>query len=227
MQTFNLIVNSVAMEVESRGVSVSVNVADIPHDILRQVLLHGIKQKISDSASNAAMNVWKATSTKPKEYKPLKAELEEFAERHRASIQQETLALMEKAKQSLLDGKWQIREGNGTSSKWTEEQSLALEYAKDDLLPIFKAQAKKRNVKPTFKNLLALGGNIAAFFTESKAGLVSWNDEVVMKFVASQLASGKADYAAKAREELARQAELAAEVPEENLDELFGDMFAS
>jgi len=226
MQSFNLLVNAVAMEVESRGVSASVNVADIPHDILRQVLLHGIKQKISDAASGATMNVWKATSAKPKEYKPLKAELEEFAERHQATIQQETLALMEKAKQALLDGKWQIREGGGTSTKWTEEQSLALDYAKDDLLPIFKGQAKKRNVKPTFKNLLALGGNIASFFTESKAGLVSWNDETVMKFIASQLAGGKTDYASKAREELARQAELVAEMPEESLDDLFGDMFA-
>lgn len=224
MENFNLIVPATSLSVESRGVSVEVDVKNIPHDVLRQVLWHGIKQKVADAASGATGLIWAEVKGKDAP-KPSRDQLKDFAEAHEKPIQDQTLALMQKAVDALLAGQWQVRvAGDGTSTKWTDEQSLALDIAKGALQAIFVAALAKAQpgVKPTAANFVALSPKVAAYFKEN-AKRPTWDDKAVMDWIAKQNEEGKRDVMAEARAELARREAATADIADD-LDAMLDDI---
>lgn len=220
MENITLDLPAVTFDVESRGVVVPVELAKIPHDVLRQVVLHGIKQKVADSASNAAMTCYTAAKGKDAP-KPSRDQLAAFCESNAAMLEQETRASMEKAREALYEGRWAIRVASGTSSKWTDEQALALDMAREALLGRFKAVAAKAGVKATIENMCGLSPKIAAFFTDAAKRKV-WNDQAVMAFISAQAQTdGGVDYMAQARKEIAARASMNAAV---DFGDLLGDL---
>lgn len=223
VEMFNLEVPASSINVESRGVIVPVNVAEIPHDVLRQVLAHGIKQKVADAASGVVGQLWLEVKGKDAP-KPSRDQLRDFAEVHEKAVADATLAAMQKAVDALLAGQWQVRvAGDGTSTKWTDEQALALDMAKDALRAIFtnalaKAQPK---TKPTASAFVALSDKVAAFFKANESR-PTWDDKAVMAWIGKQAETGR-DFMAEAREELARREAAASAMPSD-LDDLLGDI---
>lgn len=224
MEKFTLEVPASSLMVESRGMQVEVDVAAIPHDVLRQVLWHGIKQKVSDAASGATGLIWQEVKGKDAA-KPSRDQLKDFAENHSKAIGEQTIALMQKAVDALLAGQWQVRvAGDGTSTKYTEEQSLALDIAKGALQGVFvEALAKAQpGVKPTAANLVALSPKIAAFYKQNEKR-PTWDDSAVLAWIGKQQEAGTRDIMSEAQAELARR-NKAAEVMTADLDDLLGDI---
>lgn len=225
MTTFQLEVPAVPVAVESRGVTVSLDLGAIPHDVLRQVIVHGIKQKVADAASGATSAIWLEVKGKDAP-KPSRDQLADFVEAHDKAIKDQTLALMQKAADALLAGQWQVRvAGDGTSTKWTEEQSLALDIAKSALQSIFAAALAKTSpgTKATASAFVALSPKIAAFF-KANDKRPTWNDAAVMDWIKRQLeAKTPRDIMAEAREELARR-EAASAAMTDDLDAMLADI---
>lgn len=223
MEMFNLEVPAATINVESRGVVVPVNVAAIPHDVLRQVILHGIKQKVADAASGAALAVWKNVKGDDAP-KPSRDQLADFVVAHDAAIKEVTRAMMQKAADALLEGRWMIREAGGTVTRWTEEQTIALDLAKSALTAIFTAALAKAspNAKPTAANFVAMSEKVAAFFKQNEKR-PTWDDKAVMAWIDKQASNGGRDFMAEARAELARRA-AAVEEMGESLDEMLADI---
>ena len=224
METFNLNVPTSSLVVESRGVQVEVKVAEIPHDVLRQVLWHGLKQKVADAASNATGLVWAEVKGKDAP-KPSRDQLKDFAESHEKAIQAQTLALMQKAVDAIMAGQWQIRvAGGGTSTKWTDEQALALDIARQALQTIFAAALAKRQpgAKPTATNFVALDPKVAAYFKANEKR-PTWDDVAVMAWIAKQKEAGTRDIVQEAQEELARREQAMPDVTDD-LDAMLDDI---
>lgn len=221
MESFKLEVPATELMVESRDVAVTVPVAQIPHDVLRQVLWHGIKQKVADAASGAAGLVYASVKGKDAP-KPSRDQLADFVAANLKAVQDQTLASMQKAVDALLAGQWQVRvAGDGTSTRWTEEQALALDIAKGALAAIF-AKALAPGQKPTAANFIALSPKVAAYFKANEKR-PTWNDVAVMDWIKRQAEAGKRDIMAEAREELAKR-QAAAQAMADDLDELLGDI---
>lgn len=214
--SINLEISQVAVEVGSRGQSVTVDLAKLTHDILRQLLSHGIVQKIGDSASSAKAQAIAAKFGD----EPNKADAKAWAESDAGekAIGEQAKLLMDKALDALYAGKWAIREGTGTSIKMTDEQSLAIDIAKDALKAIFTKATQAKGIKATAENFLTLGDKVSAFFNTSGKRPV-WNDKAVLDWIAKQAEADKADYMAQAREEIARRAKLTQDID-------LGDMLA-
>ena len=119
--------------VTSRGQSVTVNPKDISADIWARLALHGATQKIADAASGA------------------KAAAEETG----ASIEEVTIASMQKAMDALIAGDWSTRVAGDGVSEETKVQRAIMRQAiklqlgakspkwKDfDALPIAEQNAK-------------------------------------------------------------------------------------
>ncbi len=224
MEMFNLEVPVASLRVESRGVFVDVPVVEIPHDVLRQVVWHGIKQKVADAASNAAMLIWQDVKGKDAP-KPSRDQLKDFAESHEKAIQDQTLALMQKAADALLAGQWQIRTpGDGTSTKWSDEQALALDIAKQALQAVFVAALAKRKpgTKPTATNFVSLDPKIAAYFKANEKR-PTWDDAAIMGWISKQKEAGTRDVMQEAQAELARR-ESAMPDLSDDLDEMLNDI---
>lgn len=220
VEMFQLDVPATTLNVESRDVVVPVHLPAIPHDVLRQVLSHGIKQKVADAASGVVGQLWLEVKGKDAP-KPSRDQLRGFAEAHDKAVKDATFAAMQKAVDALLAGQWQVRvAGEGTSSKWTEEQALALDIAKGVLKTLFaSALAKaKPGAKPTASEFVALSPKVAAFFKANESR-PTWDDKAVMEWIKKQLDAEKPrDYMGEAREELARREAAMAETPD------FGDI---
>lgn len=225
MELFSFEVPRTTLNVESRGVIVPVEVGAIPHDVLRQVLLHGIKQKVADAASGATGLVYAEVKGKDAP-KPSRDQLRDFAEAHEKAIADTTLALMQKAADALLAGQWQVRvAGDGTSTKHTEETALALDIAKGVLQTMFAAALAKAQpgAKPTATNLCAMSPKVAAFFKQNDKR-PTWDDKAVLAWIDKQVTADKPrDIRAEARAELARR-ESAAESMVADLDDMLGDL---
>lgn len=215
----NLEITVTEVQVGSRGMAVSVELAKVPHDILRSLLAHGVIQKVGDAASAAKSAAIAAKFGDS----PVKADVDKWLETESAkdAISLVALGMMEKAVDALYEGRWAIREGTGTRSRWSDEQALALEMARDTLSGIFKQAAKAKGVKASAESYVKnLGDKVAAYFTE-KAGKYVWNDQHVMAYITAQAEAGKVDYMADARTELARRAALVADL---NVDDMLGDI---
>ena len=224
MQTFEVNVPTTSLNVESRGVTVTIDVGAVPHDVLRQVLFHGLKQKISDAASNATGLIW--TEVKGKDApKPSKSQLADFVESNGKAIGDQTLALMQKAVDALLAGQWQVRvAGDGTSSKWSDEQSLALDIAKGALAAIFTSALAKAapNTKANAAAFVALSPKVAAFFKANEKR-PTWDDKAVMVWIGKQAESETRFFMVEAQAELVRR-ETASAAMTTDLDDLLGDL---
>jgi hypothetical protein len=192
--------------------------------VLRQVIAHGIKQKVADAASGVVGQLW--ADKKPEGTpKPSRDQLRDFAAANDKAVKDATLAAMQKAVDALLAGQWQVRvAGDGTSTKWTEEQSLALDIAKDALKAIFaKAlSAAMPGTRPTAAAFVALSPKVAAFFKENDKR-PTWDDKAVIAWIDNQAGNGARDIMAEAREELARRQAASATLAGD-LDEMLGDI---
>ena len=226
MSMFNLEVPAVPVAIESRGVVyTSRPMNEYPADILRQLLPHAIKQKLADAVSGAPLACY--MSSKPDGTpKPSRDQLAEWVKANQKSVDDAIFAGMAKAEDAMLAGRWQVRmAGEGTSTKWTEEQSLALDIAKGALQGIFASALAKAapGTKATASAFVALSPKIAAFF-KANDKRPTWNDAAVMDWIKRQLeAKTPRDIMAEAREELARR-EAASAGMAEDLGELLGDL---
>jgi hypothetical protein len=154
--------------------------------------------------------------------KPSRDQLADFVAANLKAVQDQTLASMQKAVDALLAGQWQVRvAGDGTSTRWTEEQALALDIAKGALAAIF-AKVLAPGQKPTAANFIALSPKVAAYFKANEKR-PTWNDVAVMDWIKRQAEAGKRDIMAEAREELAKR-QAAAQAMADDLDELLGDI---
>lgn len=225
MENFNLIVPATPLNVTSRDVTVTIDVAAIPHDVLRQVMWHGIKQKVADAASAAASLVYFDVKGKDAP-KPSRDQLAAFSEANDKAIKDQTLALMQKAVDALLAGRWAVREASGTVSKWTEEQALAIDLAKAELVSRFTDALAKVSpgTKPTASAFVGLSDKTAKFFKPNEKR-PTWDDAMVLEYAKTRLASAKPrDFMAEAREELARREAANAAMDDVGLDDLLGDL---
>ena len=223
VEMFKLEVPASSINVESRDVIVAVDVAKIPHDVLRQVIAHGIKQKVADAASGVVGQLWVEVKGKDAP-KPSRDQLRDFAADHEKAVKDATIAAMQKAADALLAGQWVVRvAGDGTSSKWTDEQALALDIARGVLKTMFTgALAKaKPGTKPTAAEFVALSPKVAAFFKANESR-PTWDDKAVMAWIAKQAEAGTRDYMAEAREELARREAATPDLSA--MDDLLGDL---
>lgn len=223
MNMINLELPALDIVVESRDVSITVNVGELPHDILRQIIPHGIKQKLADSAASVPFTCYMASKPDGTP-KPSRDQLADFVTANKATVDAGILAAMQKAWDAMKAGQWQIRVASGTSTKWTDEQALALEIAKGVLQTMFAAALAKGSpgTKPSAAAFVALSPKVAAFF-KANDKRPTWEDKAVMDWIKRQLESDKPrDFMGEAREELTRRA---AAVPAmEDLDAMLGDL---
>jgi hypothetical protein len=224
MKTFNLEMTELDIVVESRDVAITVNIGALPHDILRQIIPHGIKQKLADSAASVPFTCYMAAKPDGTP-KPSRDQLADFVTANQATVNAGILAAMQKAWDAMVAGQWQVRQASGgTSSKWTEEQALALDIAKGALTAIFSAALAKGapGTKPSAAAFVALSPKVAAFF-KANDKRPTWDDKAVMAWIAKQLTADKPrDIMLEAREELARRASAVADM--DDLEEMLGDI---
>ncbi len=229
METFNLEVPALAIAVESRDVVLTVNVADLPHDILRQLIPHGIKQKLADSAASVPFTCYMASKPEGTP-KPSRDQLTDWVAANKATVDSGILAAMQKAWDAMKAGQWQVRVAGGTSTKMTDEQSLAVDIAKDALKARFTAALAKASpgTKATAAAFIDLSPKVAAFFKQNDSR-PTWDDKAVVAWIGAQAEAfaidpTKArDFMAEARKELANRAAASAALPTD-LDELLGDI---
>lgn len=224
MEKFNLEVTAMTINVESRDVVAPIDLGAIPHDVLRQVLAHGIKQKVADAASGVVGELWVEKKGKDAP-KPSRDQLRDFAEANEKAVKDATLAAMQKAIDALVAGQWLVRQSaGGTVSKFTAEQSLALDIAKGALQTMFTGILAKASpgTKPTASAFVELSPKVAAFFKANEKR-PTWDDKAVMGWVAKQADEGKRDIMSEAREELARREAASADMVAD-LDDMLADL---
>lgn len=222
METINLELPIHNLTVESREVAITVNIGELPHDILRQIIPHGIKQKLADAAASVPFTCYMAAKPEGTP-KPSRDQLTDFVATNKATVDAGILAAMQKAWDAMVAGQWQVRvAGGGTVSKWTDEQSLALDIAKDALKTLFtNALAKLApGTKATAAAFVAMSPKVAAFFKTNEKR-PTWDDKAVMDWIGKQ--QSVRDYMAEAREELARRASASADMTGD-LDEMLAGL---
>lgn len=101
----------VSYEFAARGMQQSVDIASLSVTVLVQAALHGLKQTISDAASNAAGSAYDGART---EAQPLWKDLDAKARKGWATdnatlVEQEASALMDKRIAALAEGDWTTR----------------------------------------------------------------------------------------------------------------------
>lgn len=223
MEKFNLEVVDMPIAVESRGVTFTGQLSALPHDILRQLIPHAIKQKLADAVSGTPLACYMASKPEGTP-KPSRDQLTDWIATNKKSVDDALFAGMAKAWDAMVENRWVVRvAGEGTSSKWSDEQGLAIDIAKGVLKTVFtNALAKaKPNAKPTAAEFVALSPKVAAFFKANESR-PTWDDKAVMAWAEKQAESKVRDYMAEAREELARRATALADAPA--LDDMLADL---
>lgn len=226
METITLELPIHKLTVESREVAITVNIGELPHDILRQIIPHGIKQKLADAAASVPFTCYMAAKPEGTP-KPSRDQLSDFVATNKATVDAGILAAMQKAWDAMVAGQWQVRvAGGGTVSKWTDEQSLALDIAKDALKTLFtNALAKLApGTKATAAAFVAMSPKVAAFFKTNEKR-PTWDDKAVMDWIGKQatVETNPRDFMAEAREELARRASASVGMTDD-LDAMLGDL---
>ena len=226
METITLELPVHKMTVESREVAITVDLGELPHDILRQIIPHGIKQKLADAAASVPFTCYMASKPEGTP-KPSRDQLSDFVTANKATVDAGILAAMQKAWDAMVAGQWQVRAaGGGTVSKWTDEQSLALDIAKGALAALFTAALGKLDpkAKPTAAAFVGMSPKVAAFF-KANDKRPTWDDKAVMAWIDKQATAetNPRDFMAEAREELARR-EAASVGMTDDLDAMLGDL---
>lgn len=221
METITLELPVHKMTVESREVAITVDLGELPHDIIRQIIPHGIKQKLADAAASVPFTCYMAAKPEGTP-KPSRDQLTDFVATNKATVDAGILAAMQKAWDAMVAGQWQVRVAGGTTSKWTDEQSLALDIAKDALKTLFTNALAKLSpgTKATAAAFVVMSPKVAAFFKTNEKR-PTWDDKAVMDWIGKQ--QSVRDYMAEAREELARRASASADMTGD-LDELLADL---
>lgn len=224
----NVSIPGAPVSITSRDVTVQVDVSALPHDIIRQLVVHGLTQKVADAASGVFASVWR--DKRGDAPLPKGQDRATFLQVNASAIAQETEAQMLKAADALLRGDWVVRQAGGTVSRATEEERLAMRMAQAALGKRFGAAVVGRGLHagPAEKvpaHLMAqLGDKVAEFFDETANGRVRWSRERLREYIRTQAETeGGIDYMAQAREELARQAEFLAEAVE-TVEDDFADL---
>lgn len=220
----NLELNVTKIDVVSREQTLQVDLSLLSADILRSLFAYGVQQKIGDAASGAKADAIAAKFGD----EPNKADVAAWLETESATkaIGTSAARLMAKAYDALLEGKWAIRQGSGTSTKYSEETQLALDLARNDLALLFKTNGTdKLKLRATAENFATkCGAKVAAFFTERSKKYV-WNDARLLEYIDAQQLAGKRDYRTEALAELAKRAEQVAEMAgASDLADLFADL---
>lgn len=210
--SIHLEITQTQVQVGSRGKVVSLDLTRLSHDILRQFVSHGIVQKVGDSASAAKQSAILAKFGD--DFNKADAEAWAKTPQGEEAIATEAERMMQKAIDALYEGKWAIRESTGMVTKWTEEQSLALELAKAELATRFKRACLAKGLPQRVGSFPELGEAVAKYFT-SKGKATVWQDKVVMEWIETQV--DKRDYMAEARETLASMAAAAEDIDLEDL----------
>ena len=183
--------------VESRGVALEVDPTKIPADLFRQVIWHGIKQKVADAAANATAQIWQEVKGKDAP-KPSRDQLADFAEAHSATIATQTRAMMQKALDALYAGQWQVRAASdGTAARQSSAdpvRKLAREMATTFLTASLTAALGKD------MSVWAKQDKLKALFRFTDKGHARFDLAAVDKWMEANKA--KRDYMAEAKAEL-------------------------
>lgn len=100
-----------SFEFSARGKTLVVDIAALSDSVLAQAVLHGLKQTISDAASNAAGSAYDgAKAESAPAWKDLpNADKRAWTSSNVGLVEQEALALMEKRIAALVEGDWTTR----------------------------------------------------------------------------------------------------------------------
>ena len=185
--------------VESRGVALEVDPSKIPADLFRQVIWHGINQKVADAAANATAQIWQDVKGKDAP-KPSRDQLADFAEANAKAIATQTLAMMRKALDALYAGQWQVRAASDGSSTRKSSADPVRKLARD-MATTFLATTLTA----------ALGKDISVWAKQDKLKtLFRFTDKGSARFDLAavdqwmEANKGKRDYMAEAKAELDR-----------------------
>lgn len=213
-------VPAVELLVESRGVGVKIDLAKVPSDLMAQVVVYGLRQKIADAASGAARDAWK--SEKGDKVEVSTSVLREWADAGgKATVEKFTVAGMQKAVDALLAGKWEVRAKGGTASRWNDVQKEALSLAKDAMTALFKAAARAKGLKPVMASFESFGDK-ATKYIDFSGKAPTWKDDAVMEWLLAQDAAGKATYMESAREIVAAKENATADA-EGDVEDMLAD----
>ena len=130
----------------ARGQKIRVDIPSLSDAILAQAALHGLKQTISDAASNAAGSAydgqksesdpaWKDTDAKAKRT---------WATSNATLVEQEASALMDKRLAALMEGDWTTRASAAPGMSKFEEYAAELVAGK---MPFEKGTKKAERLK--------------------------------------------------------------------------------
>jgi hypothetical protein len=179
--------------VESRGRGVMVDTAQLSLDIIAKLVVHGLTQKVADSASGAGgaavaekFGAGWASVAKADRVEWLKSDAgQKLAGDH-------AVPAMQAAVDSLYKGEWTIKGASVAMPKGDPAEELALANAKVDLLAKIKAVTGLKK----FADFAA--HDKAGKYFVIKGDVPAWNDKAVIDWAGDRWA----DYIAKATDML-------------------------
>jgi len=149
METITLELPVHKMTVESREVAITVDLGELPHDILRQIIPHGIKQKLADAAASVPFTCYMAAKPEGTP-KPSRDQLTDFVAANKATVDAGILAAMQKAWDAMVAGQIiQVgadRTGHGPSQKVEHNHKVGLA---DRLMSAASRAARAKDVTPS------------------------------------------------------------------------------
>ena len=117
-----------SFEFAARGQKMVVDLAALSDEVLAQAALHGLKQTISDAASNAAGSAYDGQKTEgDTPWKDLDAKAKRsWAANNAGLVEQEAAALMDKRLAALAEGEWTTRASAAPGMSKFEEYAAEL-----------------------------------------------------------------------------------------------------
>lgn len=183
-----------AWDIESRGRTLTVDMAKLSADIIAKLVTHGLTQKIADNAASAGTIAGENFFGKMKSQVP-RADWDSYAkgDKGKAAAGEIALAAMTTALEALYAGQWSNR-GTGTTARASVDPVLAL--ALSTAKGVLTAHFKKLTGAAKFADFVK-DARIRPYFTEVSDKL-AWDDDKVSEWMDMQKASGKRDFMAEA-----------------------------
>ena len=142
MANFSIVLPA-SLVVESRKKTVSINIDSLSVDIVAKLVLHGLTQKIGDSAASATKDAVIAVSGVEK---PTKATFDALTDKQKAEVTAKAadigLAYMEETVKSLESGVWGATRTSGPTV--TPLQTAIRNVARGLLVPTFNDASKAK-----------------------------------------------------------------------------------
>ena len=104
-----------ALDVASRGQTVTLDLAALPKEVLAQALVHGLTQKIGDAAASALIDAFSAAHDEQTVKASTPAQRKAWGEANPDAVAAHARAALEKAVHNLKEHGWTARTGGGTS----------------------------------------------------------------------------------------------------------------